>query len=66
MRTKLYVIRQRGRTLYWTCSTEHGGGWNDGRPKQSFSPSELTRELRRLIDEDWFTDCEILELRTDE
>ncbi len=60
--TNLFIIKQRGRNLFWTCSDEHGCGWHDGNPKQSFSPSELTRELRLLIDMNWFTHCEILEL----
>lgn len=63
METKLFVIKQRGRNLFWTCSAEHGSGWNEGNPKQSFSPSELVKEIRRLIDGKWFTDIEVLELR---
>ncbi len=59
---RLFVIRQRGRKLYWSCSTEHSCGWTDGHPKQSFSPSELTKQIRLLIDEGWFADIEILEL----
>lgn len=59
---RLYLIKQRGREMYWACSAEHGCGWHPGNPKQSFSPSELTKELRRLIDEKWFVDLEILEL----
>jgi hypothetical protein len=62
MTTKLFIIKQRGRDLYWNCSAEHGSGWADGNPKQSFSPSELMKEIRRLIDEKWFTDIEVLEL----
>ena len=62
MSSKLFVIKQRGRNLFWTCSAEHGSGWNDGNPKQSFSPSELVKEIRRLIDESWFTDIEVCEL----
>ena len=64
MKTKLFVIRQLGRDLYWNNSAEHGCGWNPGNPKQSFSPSELTKQIRSLIDNEWFTDCEILELHT--
>lgn len=60
--TKLFVIKQRGRDLFWTCSAEHGSGWNSNNPKQSFSPSELVKEIRRLIDEKWFTDIEVCEL----
>lgn len=66
METKLFVIKQRGRNLYWTCSAEHGSGWSEPNPKQSFSPSELVKEIRRLIDEKWFTDIEVLELRIGE
>lgn len=63
MSTKLFVIKQRGRNQFWNCSAEHGSGWSDGHPKQSFSPSELVKEIRRLIDEKWFTDIEVCELR---
>lgn len=63
--TKLFVLRKRnggkGDYDYWTCSSEHGTGWCRN-PKQSFSPSELTREIWRLIDNGWFVDCEIVEL----
>ena len=62
MDTKLFIIKQRGRDLFWSCSAEHGSGWTDGKPKQSFSPSELVKEIRRLIDEKWFTDIEVCEL----
>ncbi len=60
--SKLFVIKQRHRELYWCCSSEHGSGWNPGNPKQSFSPSELTRELRRFIDDGIWTDVEVLQL----
>ena len=63
METKLFVIKQKGRNQFWCCSAEHGSGWTDGTPKQSFSPSELVKEIRRLIDEKWFTDIEVCELR---
>ena len=63
METKLFVIKQRGHNQFWACSAEHGSGWTDGAPKQSFSPSELVKEIRRLIDEKWFTDIEVCELR---
>lgn len=63
METKLFVIKQRGRNLFWCCSAEHGSGWNEPNPKQSFSPSELVKEIRRLIDEKFFTDIEVCELR---
>ena len=61
MKTKLFVIKQIGRPLYWCCSA-HGCGWDEGNPKQSFSPSELVKEIRRLIDEEWFQDVEVLQL----
>lgn len=61
---RLYVIKQKGRDLFWACSSEHGTGWHPGHPKQSFSPSELVKEVRRLIDEQWFVDLEVLELMT--
>lgn len=63
MSTKLFIIKQRGRNQFWNCSAEHGSGWSDGHPKQSFSPSELVKEICRLIDEKWFTDIEVCELR---
>lgn len=62
MKTKLFVICQRGRNQFWSCNAEHGSGWTDC-PKQSFTPSELIKEIRRLIDEKWFTDIEVRELR---
>lgn len=63
---KLFVIERtasdgKGK-LYWACSTEHGAGWHSGYPKQAFSRSELTAEIRRLIDEGWFCDAMIREL----
>jgi hypothetical protein len=48
--------------MYWCCSSEHGSGWTPHQPKQAFSRSELTKEIRRLIEEGWFTDLEILQL----
>lgn len=62
MSTRLFVIRKRGTDQFWNGSGEHGSGWNPGHPKQAFSPSELTKQIRLLIDRDWFADCEILEL----
>lgn len=62
VQTKLYVIKQRDRHLYWACSTEHGSGWTGPYPKQSFTKSELSKEIFRLIDHGWFVDCEVLEL----
>jgi hypothetical protein len=50
---KLFLIERpvsNGGPSYWTCSTRHGSGWSP-RPKQAFSPSELTAEIRRLIDD---------------
>ena len=61
-KTRLFVVRKRFQEQFWTCSSEHGSGWNDGHPKQSFSPSELTREIRRLIDQGWMTDLIVIEL----
>jgi hypothetical protein len=63
MRSRLFVIKKRGQNQYWNNSSEHGCGWNDRHPKQSFSPSELTKSLRLLIDQGWFVECEIIELR---
>jgi hypothetical protein len=63
MRSRLFVIKKRGQNQYWNNSSEHGCGWNDRYPKQSFSPSELTKGLRLLIDQGWFVECEIIELR---
>jgi hypothetical protein len=45
----LYVIRDANSGYFWNCSTEHGTGWNEGTPKQSFSPSEVTAEVRRVL-----------------
>ena len=63
MRSRLFVIKKRGQNQYWNNSSEHGCGWNDRHPKQSFSPSELTKSLRLLIDQGWFVECEIIELQ---
>jgi hypothetical protein len=60
--TNLFVIKQRGREIYWNCSADHGSGWNEEHPKQSFSPSELFKELRRMIDDKCFPDVEICQL----
>lgn len=61
--TNLFVIERRDVTsmesYYWSCCPEHGTGWNPGTPKQAFSPSELTKTLRQLIDEGWWSDCKI-------
>jgi hypothetical protein len=64
----LFVIaKQSGaEAQYWACSTEHGCGWHPGTPKQSFTKSELSREIFRLIDQGWFADCRILQLSTAE
>lgn len=59
---RLFVIRQRGRQLYWTCSTTHGSGWHPQFPKQAFSKSELASELSRMIEHGHFSSIEILEL----
>ena len=61
-RLRLFVIRN-GEGQYWTCSSEHGSGWHGDQPKQAFSPSELARTIRLLIDQGWWQDCEVLELR---
>lgn len=61
----LFVIERVGvgnERQYWACSSEHGSGWHPGYPKQAFSRSELTKEIRRLIDQGWFTDCVIRQL----
>lgn len=48
--TKLFVIKKSDCDQYWLCSSEHGSGWHEGYPKQAFSRSELTKEMRRLTD----------------
>ena len=63
MRSRLFVIKKRGQNQYWCNSCQHGCGWYDRLPKQSFSPSELTAQLRLLIDEGWFLECEVIELQ---
>ena len=50
----LFVIRKRDAQQYWLCSSEHGSGWNDKQPKQTFSKSELAKEVFRLIEKGWF------------
>lgn len=60
--TQLFVIQKAGRPLFWHCSTEHGCGWHEGHPKQSFSKSELSREIVRMIERGYFTAIEIHEL----
>lgn len=61
--SRLFVIRQLGRDLYWNCSTEHGCGWHPHYPKQAFSKSELVRELSRMIEAGIFQSVEIIQLR---
>ena len=56
----LFVIKMRNREQYWTCSSEHGSGWNN-QPKQSFSPSELATQVGLLAREFW-TDISIIQL----
>lgn len=53
----LFVIRKRHQEQYWNCSSEHGSGWNDRHPKQSFSPSELATQVGHLARENW---CDIV------
>lgn len=63
MKVPLFVIVQQGsEPLYWTCSIDHGCRWSPGKPKQAFTPSELTKAIRMLINSDWFNDCEIRQL----
>lgn len=59
-RIGLYVIRQRGRECYWARSSEHGCGWRDNEPRQTFSRTELQAEIGHMIDKGWFVDCEII------
>lgn len=61
-RIPLFVIKKKGQDQYWACPNAHGSGWCDRHPKQSFTKSELTKEIFRLIEHDWFTDLEILQL----
>lgn len=58
----LFVIKKKGQDQYWACSGEHGSGWCDRHPKQSFTKSELQKQIYLLIDKGWFTDLEILQL----
>jgi len=60
--SRLFVIKKRYQDQFWCCSTEHGSGWSEGHPKQSFSPSEVTKEIRRLIDSHW-NDVILIELK---
>lgn len=62
MNVRLFVIRKLGTNQFWNNSPEHGCGWSIEHPKQSFSLSELTKEIRLLIEKGWFEDCEILQL----
>lgn len=65
MKTSLFVIERyngNGEFLYWTCSSEHGSGWNPRYPKQAWSRSELANEIRLMIERGTFTDCTIREL----
>jgi hypothetical protein len=57
----LYVIKQKGRDLYWCCSAAHGCGWTSP-PKQAFSRSEVRKELQFLIEKNWFTPVDIIQL----
>jgi hypothetical protein len=57
----LYVIKQRNRELYWCCSAAHGCGWTP-RPKQAFSKSEIKKEIEFLIERDWFTPVDVMQL----
>ena len=59
---KLYVIRKVDQDQYWHCSIEHGAGWHPHYPKQSFSKSELTKQIFSMIEDEVFTDVVILQL----
>ena len=59
-RVGLYVIRQKGHETYWANSTEHGCGWRDNEPRQTFSRTELQAEIGNMIERGWFVDCEIV------
>ena len=59
---QLFIIKQIGRAMFWNCSTEHGCGWHSGYPKQAWSKSELTAEIGKMIERDYFQNCEIVEL----
>lgn len=66
----LFVIRScatsgDGKKQYWSCSPEHGTGWC-ATPKQSFTKSELAKQVFDLIDNGHFQNCEILELHVPE
>lgn len=61
--TNLFLIKQLGRDLYWTNCREHGCGWSSPKPKQSFSKSELVRELSSIIGWGFFCDVEVLQLK---
>lgn len=50
MKSGLFVIKKSDCDQYWTCSREHGSGWNPKRPKQSFSKSELSKEIFRMAE----------------
>ena len=59
-RIGLYVIRKRGHESYWARSAEHGCGWRDNEPGQTFSRTELQKEIGHMIDNKCFVDCEII------
>ena len=47
----LFVIETTGtERLFWTCSSEHGCGWQPHQPKQAFSKSELCKQLASMIE----------------
>ena len=65
MRTGLYIIEQEKHEpdrLFWNRNIEHGTGWNPHTPKQSFTKSELVKEVFFICD-NFSTDIAIKELR---
>lgn len=50
MKSGLFVIKKSDCEQYWTCSLEHGSGWNPHVPKQAFTKSELSKEVFRITE----------------
>ncbi len=59
----LFIIKKLNAEQYWSCSTEHGTGWNPNEPKQAFSKSELVHEIHRLAYEGYFTNIAVIQLK---
>ena len=58
-----YIIKKHGTDKYWSCSIEGGIGWQPKKPKQSFSKSELLKQIYRMGQLEYMPTIEIHKLR---